>query len=385
MMPDTHCASRMPRSALFAKGYAMLSHRAVRRATLLFNYYAAERSTPMMGIKRSGLSRSTIPLLIVLLGAPLATRSTTVEESARELARKIAVSLPPQEGVSVEVRNNSSLPPNEFADVEQTLRDELENLSVSVVTTGAAVVNLRITVSENLKRLLLTAEISHAGATQVILMEASRGLGIHIASYMMPVVLHSKIIWEGPEQILDAAMASGPGGFPLLVLLLRDGVEIHDSAGRTLGRATIPSAATATRNPRGKLEIKGYMAQAVIQSRTCTVSVSTFEMLECHSVAGLDAGLTEEVPHDLLSPERGSEILMPQNDCGAALATGPGDYTQTDWVQAFSVGPAALAISNKLDFPGPVVALRGGSGGPRAIIRNLKTGNYEAYSLSCGR
>lgn len=78
-------------------------------------------------------------------------------------------------------------------------------------------------------------------------------------------------------------------------------------------------------------------------------------------------------------------MLMPQNGCEGALATGSGDYTQPDWVQAFSLKPPGLAISNKLDFPGPVLALRGGSGLSRAIVRNLKTGNYEAYNLSCGK
>jgi hypothetical protein len=39
-----------------------------------------------------------------------------------------------------------------------------------------------------------------------------------------------------------------------------------------------------------------------------------------------------------------------------------------------------------LDLPGPIVALHTAPDAPRAIVRNLTTGNYEAYRLaiSCG-
>jgi hypothetical protein len=384
-IPDTDCTKPIPRSALLPKGYAMISRRAVHRAMVLLDFRAAERSAPMMGIERASFSRRTILFLIILFGTPFAAQTATLEDSARELARKIAASLPLQEGVSIEMRNDSSLSPNEFASVEQTLRDELENLKVPISTTGTAAVNLKITISENMKGLLLTVEIFHGGASQVILMEASRGLGFHIASYMMPIVLHSKIIWEGPERILDAATVTGPGGFPRLILLLRDALEIRDSAGNIMDTVTFPSVSTLVRDPRGKLETAGNITQVVIQSEACNVDTDTLELLGCHAATGRETEVGEEVPNDLRSPERGLEILMPQNGCGAALATGPGDYTQTDWVQAFSVKPPGLAISNKLDFPGPILALRGGSGGSRAIVRNLKTGNYEAYSLSCGK
>ena len=113
--------------------------------------------------------------------------------------------------------------------------------------------------------------------------------------------------------------------------------------------------------------------------------METFQLLGCRAAAGRDEELGEGVPDDLLSPERSTEMLMPQNGCGGALAAGSGDYTQTDSLQAFSVKPAGIAISNKLDFPGPILALRGGLGESRVIVRNLKTGNYEAYSISCGK
>ena len=77
--------------------------------------------------------------------------------------------------------------------------------------------------------------------------------------------------------------------------------------------------------------------------------------------------------------------------CGGAsqfLATGARDYTQTDSLQVFQTeSGGAVAVSAELDFPGPIMALHAVSDTPRAVVRNLTTGNYEAYrlSFSCGQ
>jgi hypothetical protein len=73
---------------------------------------------------------------------------------------------------------------------------------------------------------------------------------------------------------------------------------------------------------------------------------------------------------------------------GQFLATGARDYTQPDSMQVFRTAPGGtVAISTELEFPGPVTALHGVSDIPRVIVRNLSTGNYEAYrlSFSCGQ
>jgi hypothetical protein len=84
-------------------------------------------------------------------------------------------------------------------------------------------------------------------------------------------------------------------------------------------------------------------------------------------------------------PGKGTEIEM-QSVCGDAsqfLATGARDYTQTDTLQVFRTDSSGgVAVSSELDFPGPITALHAVSVTPRAVVRNLATGNYEAYNLS---
>ena len=75
--------------------------------------------------------------------------------------------------------------------------------------------------------------------------------------------------------------------------------------------------------------------------------------------------------------------------CGTEVqfAAGAGDYTQLDSVQTFErQGATYVALSDELSFPGPVMALHVTDRVPTAIVRNLQTGNYEAYriSITCG-
>ncbi|MFB3915917.1 MAG: hypothetical protein ACE14M_04270 [Terriglobales bacterium] len=86
----------------------------------------------------------------------------------------------------------------------------------------------------------------------------------------------------------------------------------------------------------------------------------------------------------------GSDITSVKTGCGAGwqvLATRPGGSAETDAAQAFEiVGRQAIAVSDPVDFPGPVTALWSRDNEATAVARNVKTGRYEAYSLSldCG-
>ncbi len=66
------------------------------------------------------------------------------------------------------------------------------------------------------------------------------------------------------------------------------------------------------------------------------------------------------------------------------LATGARRlYTQPDSLQLFELkSGSAVPASAELNFPGPVTALHAASETPRAVVKNLSTGNYEAYRLS---
>jgi hypothetical protein len=89
----------------------------------------------------------------------------------------------------------------------------------------------------------------------------------------------------------------------------------------------------------------------------------------------------------------GSSIVSLRSGCGKGwqlLVTRPGDGTEPDAVQAFEVsGRRAAPVSAPVEFPGPVMEMWPSNDGAaaEAISKNLKTGRYEAFTLSvsCGQ
>jgi hypothetical protein len=88
----------------------------------------------------------------------------------------------------------------------------------------------------------------------------------------------------------------------------------------------------------------------------------------------------------------GSDLVAVKTGCGRSgwqlLATGSGDWTASDSLRAYEVEAGeALPSGDPIFFPGPVLALWPSQehGSARTIVRNLRTGSYEAYrlTLSC--
>jgi hypothetical protein len=132
----------------------------------------------------------------------------------------------------------------------------------------------------------------------------------------------------------------------------------------------------------------------VLPPQLCRVELATHSVVECHSGEGPMRArdpAPDLVPPGPLPAGKGQFAIF-QSDCGGGdqwfFATGAQDYSQMDSLQAFRMkAGGAVAVSRELNFPGPIVGLHAASGPPRIVVRNLKTGNYEAYrlSVSCGQ
>jgi hypothetical protein len=86
----------------------------------------------------------------------------------------------------------------------------------------------------------------------------------------------------------------------------------------------------------------------------------------------------------------GSELAAVKTDCGNGwqiLATRQRDLTETDAITVYEwTGTEFRALSDPVEMNGTIVAMWSAQdGGPaRAVVHNLKTGNYEAYLLKVG-
>jgi hypothetical protein len=343
----------------------------------------AERDALMPGTCRSRFSCRALSFLLILVAAPMAARCDTLEDSARELAGRIVDNLDARGGATLELRNVSSLQPADAARVEQTLRSELQNRGVRPAAGGGAVAAVNVTLSENVKGFVWTAEITQGEISRVVLMALPRPEENGSPSSAMPVALRAERFWDGNQRILDAGVVSAPGGGQRLLLLYPDGLVIRKQSGEFVAKLEIASAQTGTREPSGNLSGDGNSVEFSLAPRSCTVDLVRSALVECHEMRG-------DAPPTSGGSERGDQVAKLHAACGGDLwlATGSGDDTQPDFVQAFA-GDKSAVVSNELNLPGPVLALRGVAGTPAAIaiVRNLRTGNYEAYRLSitCGQ
>ncbi len=350
---------------------------------------------PMIAPDRSTLSCRAILILFVLIGLPSCGYSATLEESAKELARKIAAALPARENISCEIRNLSPLQPAEVARVEAALKTELQDRGMRIAATGAAT-DVVVTFSENVENLVWTGEIHQGEGLQVVIVALERPLENRAFFGSMPVTLRSEKFWEGPERILDAAEISDGAGKSWLVLLLPHGLRIQDKQTGSVNAIEIASNQSVSRDPWGILAFakSGTEIGFYLSPHFCSVDLETRELRGCLPAGGSTGEplasrfpvMIDVSPEATSQPGKGTEISMGAAVCGGAsqfLATGARDYTQADSLQAFEMKSGTVAaISAELNFPGPITALHTVPQTPRAVVRNLTTGNYEAYILA---
>jgi hypothetical protein len=352
----------------------------------------------MTGIDRSTFSYRTLLIFFVLLGTPMAARSGTLEDSARELARKIADALPERSEVAIEVRNLSSLAAGEVTNVERTLHAELRNRGLRSPSDGGVTLSVRVTLSENMKGFVWSAEIRQ-DVPRVILLAFRNPPENRVASDAMPMILRSEKFWEGPQRILDAAIANSSSGDPLLLLLTPDELLIRKVGNDEVSTVQIPAAQSVARDPAGALTQDGNRIIVRSAPQICSIDLDARTFAECHPADGPPGGRVFEKLELLALPnpvhfETGTRSGTVQSSCRDGqlfLAGGPGDYTEPDTIQLFESTVAGGVITEKplsdfLHFAGPVMALQCVGPTPTVIVHNLQTGNYEAYriSISCG-
>jgi hypothetical protein len=355
----------------------------------------------MMPADRSKLSLRATLFFFIMIGIPAAARSATLQDSAKEMARKIVAALPTRENAQYEIRNASSLKPDDIARIEQALDAELQVLGLHVAPSGGAAAAVVITLSENWNELVWTASIRLGEESHAILMAVPQPVGGGAASTAMPVTLRAEKFWDGPQRILDAGLISYSSAQSWLVLLLPDGLLIQNIQDGSTGKVDVPPGTTASREPMGSIGFDDggnwiwFSLWTPPSMRICKVDLESHKILEClpENNRPPDARfpmMIDGAPAGPPPPGKGLELAIPAV-CGGTsqfLASGNRDDTEPDSLQAFESGPnGPVAISAEQYFPGPIVALHTAPVAPRAIVRNVTTGNYEAYrvAISCGQ
>lgn len=392
-MYHKHCANLRERWAGPPSGYAMISGSLGHREKYFSPLPEARHRTQTMAAYRSKIPRRAALLLFIVIGISSPVFSSTLEDSAKEFARKIGAAIPARQDISCEIRNISFLPPGDVARIEQSLRAALQEQGMRLTSSGAEIA-LVVTLSENFKHLIWTGEIRKGETSQIVLISVDRSSENREASGTTSVTMHSEKFWEGPERILDAGEVSDGAGKSWLVLLLPRGLRIQDRQSGAASTIDLTSNQSVDRDPMGKIDFRPIgNTIAFALSRVCRVDLVARSLIDCLPAEGSSDGpapsryplLIDLAPGEPSPPGKGIELVI-GSVCGGLnqfLATRAGDYTQTDSLQLYQAeSNVPVPVSTELEFPGPIIDLHSALDAPRAIVRNLKTGNYEAYRLS---
>ncbi len=352
-------------------------------------------------------------------------------EPARELARKISAKLPPRQGITLELRNLSSLAAEQVTQARSALERELRSRR-HALTQKPDNVRVSANLSENVRELVWVAEIRRGEEREVVMAtfpRPARGAAGEAAS---PVMIEKNLLWEQDREILDVAMAGED-----LWVLERDGVKYSQKGGETAESIGIsaPASWAWPRDLRGRAQIEGRLLRAYFPGMRCTAEMRPSAGMECREsaapwpvepgaamvkgrnffeVQGLPAFYTAVRTRDRdgtdvliladvngrvrVYDERmrevagwdgwGSEVAAVESGCGggrqvlAALNRAAGE---TDAVQAFDIsGRKPVAVSPPVEFAGVLTALwsKSADRNALAVSWNLKTGRYAAYNLS---
>jgi len=322
------------------------------------------------------------------------------DAAVRELAGRIAAIAAPPARIDLTVNNLSSLGPDEAAAIGEQLQTELTKRRFRLSGAQPADASVTVTLSEGSDGYLLVAQVKRAAneksdeGAQVAMVTVSKA-----AKKAQPsggVSLEATRVWDQPGLILDFALPPPAAGqAPKLIVLERgrlvfysrpqDQWQLDDSA-------IIPPARPWLRQARGHIDLSQGLTQgaAATPGIDCKGDFTNPQTIHCGFVSQDAQAWLQPDPAVPASLDLGGDAVSVGLACDGrpvVLASGKADWTQPDFVQAYEMdasGHAATLVGSPAQFAGPVTSLwaTGASGGARAAVHNLKTGNYEAYAIA---
>ena len=375
------------------------------------------------------MPRKTLRLWFCLMALAPAP-AQTVAEAAGQLAARISSLLPPRPTASFEFQNISSFPAAESSAFRDALEQALKNAGIAISAAAQPDTQVRVSISENLQGPLLVAEIRTGDRRQTIFQPWTAA---RPPATRRRLKLERKPVWEQPEPVLDFALLNS--GTELLILGAGK-VSMYRMADGKWSLASMIAVSLSRplpRDLRGRLATERDTFRAFLPGTSCNGVAQVPLVITCspgnetwtidasnrgpavrwvndrnyleaagaqtafYSATSLDNGarmvfatLDGRVRDRGNEPVGGtdawgSDFTGPLQACGSnslVVAARGGDNEGPDAVQAYEIGPgAAEPVSEPVSLSGPVTALWPAGSEVALVLRNTKTGNYEASRL----
>ncbi|MGA8034513.1 MAG: hypothetical protein WA823_07480 [Candidatus Acidiferrales bacterium] len=340
---------------------------------------------------------------VVLLAAALAHAASAQATNAlpkawndavSALADRIAAAVSPAHPVTLTVKNISSLDPGETDAVRAALETQLGQHHFRVSRAVSAETQLDVTLSESNDTYVWVAQIRATDdqntEPELAVVSVAKSSGVSEAKDNPALTLQKTLMWQQGVKFLDFFVKTPPAGTgTTLDVLEPTRVAVYARPTDTWEldyESTISHRLPWPRDVRGKLGGDGAQRFATISGVPCSGSDAKGATISC-----VGTPMVGEQRSAAIAGHDTGEAVVLKTTCGdaqVALGSGTGDWTQPDAIRGYLVRKNGATVSGAaLDFDGPVISLMdGGDGEARAIVLNLKTGNYEGYSVSatCG-
>lgn len=369
----------------------------------------------------------------IALVLPGSLRGDSLEDGIRLLGRRVA-GVTRGSVVSIKEQNRSGLRDAKQTELFKVFADELRRNGIGIaVQEGEA--SITFTISENNSGYVGVAQVRRGEASQELVQFLGRSLEETKGPQNWRVTLKREFLFSSQEPMLDVGNPDGDvNGFMVLCAKELDYYNRGADGWKMTSKTILPRVERPGRNLKGQLSFETdditveFAADYCIlsthdgnecNSRRVPENVSQVrddilkdrgippgrEAIELHGaqamviVAGKDGKLRfyrDDVKAFLTVAEFGDQITHILSDCGLGqqvMVTGRGDEGESDTIQAIEIHddeivPMGAAVS----FDGPVEMLRAATRGTDispaaiAVVRNLQSGNYEAYRLTitCG-
>jgi hypothetical protein len=312
------------------------------------------------------------------------------DEAVRALAENIVADANPARTISLDVKNISSLASADAGVIRQALASDLTHRGFHFDAASSAEARVEVTLSETADRYVWVAETRVGDANRVAMVDAVRSPDSSTRKEVDTVVLDRKLVWQQPGKILDFALFQAmDGANSNLWVLEPERVSIYRNAGDQWqfdDAMAINHRAPWPRDLRGAIDAQH--ASIILPGLECMQKSPPQNELQCSTAQGGKSGSTVvDSPLIRIEGREGGDNLSLRSMCGAdsvVVGTGTGDWTQPDSIQAYLEKDGRAAPSgDPLQTDGPITGLNWASEGEaRAVVHNLKTGNYEAYFVT---
>jgi hypothetical protein len=181
---------------------------------------------------------------------------TAWNDGVKTLAEKIAAAVKPSRGISLEIKNISSLSASEVEAVRVALEKELTTLGLRLGSSGIAV---EVTLSENGESYIWVAEIRGGINQRTAMLSVEKGQTSDTTLAKPSVVLHRDLIWEQSTPIMDFMIPDvSPDPTPLMLVLESSRIASYHLEGASWqpsGAFQIPVPDHRPRDLRGLIDI----------------------------------------------------------------------------------------------------------------------------------